>query len=77
MKSRLTRFDNTEWNNPWYVPLGGAVLAILGVLLGYRLAAAAGATGLGEYGITVLCLALTMAVGFGGLAILDMRNRRQ
>jgi len=77
LKRRLLRTDTSGWNEPRYVPVGGGMLAILGVSLGTLFGAQFAITGLGEYVVTVLCLAITMAVGFVGLAILDMHEPRQ
>lgn len=50
------------------------MLAMLGVVLGTLFGSHLDIAGPGEYVVVVLCLVITMAVGFGGLAVVDMRK---
>ncbi len=74
LKARLFGFDNEAWNNPKYVTLGAPVFAFLGVLLGNLFGVHLVNSELGEYLIVVLCLLITMFIGFVGLALIDMRK---
>jgi VIT1/CCC1 family predicted Fe2+/Mn2+ transporter len=74
IQARLFSFDNKAWNNPWFAYLGAPVLAMLGVSIGYLFGVHFVNSTLGEYLIVVLCMAITMGIGFVGLASIDLRN---
>jgi hypothetical protein len=74
LKARLFRFDNGAWNNPWYVYLGAPVLSMLGVSIGFLFGVHLVTSELGEYLIVILCMVITMFIGFAGLASIDMRE---
>ncbi|PGF17509.1 hypothetical protein CP556_16305 [Natrinema sp. CBA1119] len=74
LKERLFRTDTKAWNNPWYGYIGAPVFAMVGVVIGQLYGVHLVSSPLGEYLTVALCLAVTMFVGFTGLAFVDKRT---
>lgn len=74
IRRRLFGTDYEAWNNRWYVYVGAPVFAVLGYTVGFLFGVHLVDSEPGEWLIIVLCMPLTMYLGFAGLAVLDVRN---
>ncbi|WP_323173094.1 hypothetical protein [Natrialba sp. PRR66] len=74
LKKRLFRLDREGWNNPWYGFVAAPVLAMVGVLIGRLFGVHLASSALGEGLIVLLCIGITMVVGFTGVALVDMNR---
>ncbi|KDE58197.1 hypothetical protein EL22_06680 [Halostagnicola sp. A56] len=72
LKRRLFRFDHEGWNNPWYGFVAAPILTALGISIGELFGVHLVSSALGEDLIVILCMVVTIVVGFTGVALIDM-----